>query len=101
MLALEILSYAVRHPESRAELGPLFDAALQSLAERVRDDRLARDGSPALASSVTEAVTRDDLDTALALLAVGDVAAIFAQISENPQAISSAGSRLIARLLGR
>jgi TetR/AcrR family transcriptional regulator, transcriptional repressor of aconitase len=101
MLALEILSYAVRHPESRAELGPLFDAALQSLAERVRDDRLARDGSPALASSGTEAVTRDDLDTALALLAVGDVAAIFAQISENPQAISSAGSRLIARLLGR
>ncbi len=100
MLALEILSYAVRHPESRAELGPLFDAALQSLAERVRDDRLARDGNPALASSATQAATRDDLDTALGLLAIGNVAAIFAQISENPPAISSAGSRLITRLLG-
>ena len=101
MLTLEILAYAVRHPESRAELVPLFDASLQGLAERVRDDRLTRDGNPALASSATEAATRDDLDTALALLAVGNVAAMLAQISENPPTISSAGSRLITRLLGR
>ncbi len=101
MLALEILAYAVRHPESRAELGPLFDASVQGLAERVRDDRLARDGNAPVASSPTEAVTRDDLDTALGLLAVGNVAAIFAEINENPSAISSTGSRLITRLLAR
>ena len=101
MLALEILAYAVRHPESRAELGPLFDASLRALAERVRDDRLTRDGDPAIASSATTAATRDDLDTALGLLAVGNIAAMLAQISENPSDTSSAGSRLIARLLGR
>ncbi len=101
MLALEVLAYAVRHPESRAELGPLFDTSLQTLAERVRDDRLSRDDDPALATSAPEAVTRNDLDTALGLLAVGNVAAMLAQISENPSDISSAGSRLITRLLGR
>ena len=101
MLALEILAYAVRHPEARAELGPLFDTSLRALAERVRDDRVSRDDNPALAMSATEAVTRNDLDTALGLLAVGNVAAMLAQISENPSGISSAGSRLITRLLGR
>jgi AcrR family transcriptional regulator len=101
MLALEILAYAVRHHESRAELSPLFDASLQALAERVRDDRLTRDGDPAIASSAAKAATRDDLDTALGLLAVGNIAAMLAQISKNPSDTSSAGSRLITRLLGR
>lgn len=101
MLSFEILAYAVRHPESRAELGPLFDTSLQALAERVRDDRLSRDDNPALATSATEAVTRNDLDTALGLLAVGNVAGMLAQISENPSDISSARSRLITHLLGR
>ena len=101
MLALEILAYAVRHPESRAELRPLFDASIQDLAERVRDDRLARGGNAPDASSPAEEVTREDLDTALGLLAVGNVAAMFAEISENPSAVSSSGTRLITRLLAR
>lgn len=101
MLGLEILAYAVRHPESRAELGPLFDASLQRLAERVRDDRLANGATPASAPNATEEPTRDDFDTALALLAVSNVTAMFAQSSENAPAISSSGSRLIRRLLER
>jgi AcrR family transcriptional regulator len=99
LLALEFLAYAVRHPESRPELGPLFDASLQGLAERVRDDRLARDRSAGGEAAAAQAVTRDDLDTALGLLAVVNVTSMLAEISDTPRTVSSAGARLIARLL--
>ena len=99
LLALEILAYAVRHPESRAELSPLLDEALHGLAERVRADRLARDGNPGSLTDAAHGVTRDDRDAALALLAVSNVAAMLAVISDAPQAVSSAGARIIVRLL--
>ena len=94
-----MLAYAVRHPEARAELGALFDASLQGLAERVRDDRLARDRSAGREPDATPGVTRDDLDTALGLLAVSNVAAMLAAITAAPRTVASAGGRLIARLL--
>lgn len=99
LLALEMLAYAVRHPEARDDLGPLFDASLQGLAERVHDDRLARDRSAGREPDATEGVTRDDLDTALGLLAVSNVAAMLAAITDDPRTVASAGGRLIARLL--
>jgi hypothetical protein len=46
-------------------------------------------------------VSRDDLDTALGLVAVANVAAMLTQISDDPRTSSSAGSRLVARLLHR
>jgi len=107
LLALEILAYGVRHPEARADLGPLFDAVLQVLAERVRDDRLARAGQAAREAArddvkgaapdgaASHAVTRADLDTALGLLAVTNVAAMLAEITGSP----GPASRLIDRLL--
>jgi AcrR family transcriptional regulator len=101
LLALEILAYAVRHPESRDELGPLFDAALQRLAERVRDDRVTRGRDPGAPGDAPATVTRDDLDTALGLLAVSNVAGMLAEIAVTPRTMSSAGARLIGRLLSR
>ena len=99
LLALEMLAYAVRHPEARDDLGPLFDASLQGLAERVRDDRLARSRSAGSEPDATAGVTRDDLDTALGLLAVSNVSAMLAAITDDPRTVASAGGRLVARLL--
>lgn len=99
LLALEILAYAVRHPEARDDLGPLFDASLHGLGERVRDDRLARDRSAGRETDPTSGVTRDDLDTALGLLAVSNVSAMLAAITDDPRTVASAGGRLVARLL--
>jgi AcrR family transcriptional regulator len=99
LLALEMLAYAVRHPEARDDLGPLFDASLQGLAERVRDDRLARSRSTGSEPGATAGVTRDDLDTALGLLAVSNVSAMLAAITDDPRTVASAGGRLVARLL--
>jgi AcrR family transcriptional regulator len=99
LLALEMLAYAVRHPEARDDLGPLFDASLHGLAERVRDDRLARDRSAGPEPDATAGVTRDDLYTALGLLAVSNVSAMLAAITDDPRTVASAGGRLVARLL--
>ncbi len=96
---VEMLAYAVRHPEARHDLGPLFDASLHGLAERVRDDRLARDRSAGRETGPTSGVTRDDLDAALGLLAVSNVAAMLAAITDDPLTVASAGGRLVARLL--
>ena len=99
LLALEILAYSVRHPESRAELGPLFDVALGNLAEQVRADRLARGRADGSAADDAQGVTRDDHDTALGLLAVSNVAAMLAAITDSPADVAAAGGRLITRLL--
>jgi len=99
LLALEMLAYAVRHPEARDDLGPLFDASLQKLAERVRDDRLARGPGAGGEPGATTDVTRDDLDVALGLLAVSNVSAMLAAVTDDPRTVAAAGGRLVARLL--
>ncbi|MGV8978863.1 MAG: helix-turn-helix domain-containing protein [Cellulomonas sp.] len=99
LLTLELLAYAVRHPESRADLEPLFDTSLERLAERVRDDRLARARSAGSEPDTGVDVTRDDRDTALGLLAITNTAALFGAITDDPRAVASAGGRLVARLL--
>lgn len=103
LLALEVIAYAVRHPESRSELAPILDTSMARLAERVRDDRHARGAGEAGAdaSASAAAPTEEDYDTALALLAIGTVAPMLAAVSDAPQLSAAAGSRVVARLLAR
>jgi len=99
LLALEILAYAVRHPESRPELGSLFTRSLELLAQRVRDDRLARSDGQAAPEDPARGVTQDDRDSALGLLAVANVTAMLATVTETSVDTQGAGARLITRLL--
>lgn len=98
LLALEVLAYCVRHPESRAELAPLVETSLERLAGRARDDRIAR---AAAAGSVPGArdVTDEDRDTALAILAVANMTPMVDEIRSLPRTLDSAGARILARLL--
>jgi len=110
LLALEVLAYAVRHPEARPELGQLFTEAIGVLAGQVRDDRVARAGSsapgPSGGPSGRSAATppepdQGDVDAAVGLLAVSNVTAMLAAISIAPPLSIDAGSRIVARLLDR
>jgi hypothetical protein len=103
LLALEVIAYAVRHPESRSELAPILDTSIARLAGRVRDDGLAHEAGEAGAdaSASAAALTEEDYDTALALLAIGTVAPMLATVSDAPQLSAAAGSRVGARLLDR
>ena len=93
LLTLEVLAYAVRHPEARDVLGPVIEASLDDLASRVRDDRAARAGSiPA------EATTSADRDTALGLVAVCTFAAMLGAITGDGAEAVGAGARLVERL---
>lgn len=97
LLVLEVLAYAVRHPESRSALAPLFEDALDALARRVRDDRSSRTGQSA---DPDEPLTQHDRDTALGLVAVANVAALLGTLT-GPDDVPRAGGRLIHRLLER
>jgi hypothetical protein len=93
----------VRHLESRSELAPILNTSIARLAERVRDDGLAHEVGEAGADAPTSAAapTEEDYDTALALLAISTVAPMLAAVSDAPQLSAAAGSRVVARLLGR
>lgn len=98
LLAIEVLAYAVRHPESRPELAALFSASIDTLAHRVRDDRVAHEPAPTALAS--ETATQEDYDNALAVLAVANVTAMLSTISSSPHLSVDAGARVVARLLG-
>ena len=107
LLALEVLAYAVRHPESRPELAQLFTEAIDVLAGQVRDDRLTRaaadpTGQPS-GSAARGAPEPDqgDVDAAVGLLAVANIAAMLSAISVAPPRSIDAGSRIVAKLLDR
>ena len=93
LLTLEVLAYAVRHPEARDVLGPVIEASLDDLASRVRDDRAARAGS-----NPAEATTSADRDTALGLVAVCTFAAMLGAITGDGAEAVGAGARLVERL---
>ena len=107
LLALEVLAYAVRHPEARPELGQLFTEAIGVLAGQVRDDRVARSGSGATGSAAGRAAAtapepnQGDVDAAVGLLAVANITAMLAAISVAPPLSIEAGSRIVATLLDR
>jgi AcrR family transcriptional regulator len=105
LLTLEMLAYAVRHPESRHELGPLFASSLDVLARRVRDERQPRpDGGTAAADAEAAAhapgPAPEDTDAAIGVFAVTNVTALLAGVGGREE-MSRVGGRLIARLLGR
>lgn len=104
LVALEIIAYGIRHPESRPELGPLLLASWDWMAERVRDDRLRREtrtGEAGAAVSVDEpaAPTQEDRDTALGVVAVTNLAVMFGALAEDSGTSVATGARLVRRLL--
>ena len=101
LLGLEVLAYAVRHPDVRPEFAGLFADLIDGLAVRVRDDRLMRPGETGTVSSAVEVPTVDDYDSAVGVLAIANVAGMLAAISVAPRLSIDAGSRIVARLLGR
>lgn len=97
LLTLEVLAYAVRHPESRDALGPVIETSLDDLASRVRDDRAARAGTePRTDGPPTSA----DRDTALGLVAVCTFAAMLGAITGDRAEAAGVGARLVGRLTG-
>ncbi|TKR27084.1 TetR family transcriptional regulator [Cellulomonas hominis] len=89
LLSLEILSFAVRHPEARAEIGGFYEDGFAELAEQVARARHPADPAPAEA----------DWDTALAVVSVSNIALLLGAVTGSPHASPAAGSRVIARLL--
>src|SRR6478736_6332364 len=81
LLSLEILSFAVRHPEARAEIGAFYEEGFGELAGQIGRARHPGDPEPA----------EGDWDTALAVL--------LGAVTGSPHASPAAGSRVIARLL--
>jgi AcrR family transcriptional regulator len=102
LLVLEVLAYAVRHPEARGELAGLFADSIDTLAGQVRDDRLVRE-PPTTVQDEPRATraepTAIDYDNALGVLAIANIAAVLAAISVAPDRSIDAGGRVVARLL--
>ena len=87
LLALEIYTYAIRHPDAQPHLAPLVATTWDRTAEVL-----------AAADGRTEP-TQDDRDLALALLSVHTFAQVFGPVLGDDAATESAG-RTIDRLLG-
>ena len=67
------------------------------LLAKVQDE--AGHGLYLYSAAETLGVSRDDLDTALGLLAVTNVSAMLAAITDDPAVVAAAGGRLVDRLL--
>jgi AcrR family transcriptional regulator len=89
LLSLEILSFAVRHPEARAEIGAFYEEGFGELAGQIGRARHPDDPEPA----------EGDWDTALAVVSVSNIALLLGAVTGSPHASPAAGSRVIARLL--
>ncbi|MGV8972825.1 MAG: TetR/AcrR family transcriptional regulator [Rhodoglobus sp.] len=98
LLGIEVLAYAVRHPESRPELASLFSGTISDLASQIRDDRIARE--PVQDPPTTATASEADYDNALGILAVTNVTAMLSTISTSPRLSVHAGARVVARLIG-
>ena len=103
LLALEVLAYAVRHPDARGELAGLFADSIDTLALRVRDDRRTRELSATPHAETRAAAlaepTATDYDNAIGVLAIANFGAILASISVAPRRSIDAGARVVARIL--
>ncbi|NCT91589.1 TetR/AcrR family transcriptional regulator [Cellulomonas sp. APG4] len=93
LLMLEFVSYGIRHPEARAELGAVQEQGLEHFAEQVAALRAARRGA------ATEEPTTEDRDIALAIVSVANMAAMLSLLTDSPHTSPEAGARVIARLL--
>ncbi|MBO0919826.1 TetR/AcrR family transcriptional regulator [Cellulomonas sp. zg-ZUI222] len=98
LLTVEILAYALRHPEDADELAGSYARAFDALVEHVADlrrTRDARDGRPS-----DPGTTQDDRDTTLGVVALLNVAPLGARLLGPEHITPAAGARVIARLLG-
>ena len=98
LLTVEILAYALRHPEDADDLADSYAHAFDALVEHVADLRRARDardGRP-----FDPGTTQDDRDTALGIVALLNVAPLGARLLGPEHVTPAAGARVIARLLG-
>lgn len=95
LLALEVYTYAVRHPEARSRMAPLVTSTWDHAARLIAADRTSDQGgtlSPDIVPS------QDDRDLALALLAVNTFAQMVGPVLGDDTAPASA-ARTIDRLL--
>jgi AcrR family transcriptional regulator len=89
LLALEFLSYAVRHPEARPEIGAFYEEGFGRLAAQIAQRRHPEHETP----------TQDDWDTALAVTSISNIALLVGAVTGSPHASPAASARLIAKLL--
>lgn len=89
LIALEMYLYAIRHPEARTDLAPLFGAAFEGVAALVhRSATGSSSGQP----------TQDERDLAFALVALHSLGAIASPLLPEGTAAATVG-RLVDRLL--
>ncbi|HEY0217773.1 MAG TPA: helix-turn-helix domain-containing protein [Cellulomonas sp.] len=89
LLTLEFLSYAVRHPESRGEIGAFYEEGFRELAGQIARARHPEDPAPA----------QHDWDTALAMVSISNISLLVGTVTGSAHASPEAGARLITRLL--
>lgn len=89
---LEIMTYAVRHPESHAELAPQLADSVHWLARKVRDDR-----DPA---GKANPPTESDYDTAIGIISITNFTVLLRSVTGPETIPPGAGGRLIERLMG-
>ena len=90
LLTLELYTYAVRHPESQADLAPLARGSMDVLARLVHAARTGSEGDPA----------RSDRDTALGLASVHLLAVVAGPLLGDADEVAASADRLVQRLLG-
>ena len=96
LLSLELLAYALRHPDDAADLPELYGRAFEAVVEHVASVRRAR--ATAAGDTPEPGVVEADRDAALGVVAVLNVAPLGARLL--PGHVSTAsGARVVARLL--
>ncbi len=90
LLALELYLYALRHPEARADLAPLFGAAYDGAAALVHRSRTGEAGGEP---------TQEERDLAFALAAVHTLGALVGPLLPEPDEAAASVRRIIDRLL--
>ncbi|UZN03022.1 TetR/AcrR family transcriptional regulator [Cellulomonas sp. S1-8] len=98
LLSLELLAYALRHPDESGELAAVHARAFDALTDHVADLRRARDARDG--REPDPGTTQDDRDTTLGIVAVLNVAPLGSRLLGAAHDTPAAGARLVARLLG-
>lgn len=89
---LEVMTFAVRHPEARGELAPLVAESIRWLAERIRDDRL--DGA-----DTKTPPSRADFATAVGIISVTNFTVLLRVVTGTETVPTEATAQLVRKLL--
>lgn len=98
LLAVEFLTYGLRHPDSRSEIADHLLHSFDLMARRVAVTRRARGGGHDVEAGPVEP-DQDDRDIALAVISVFNLATLESKLTASPHLSPEAGARVIARLL--